>query len=221
MKSKLEDLQKQIGTFKINRQIDLTQEIQRKLFHLIIAILPILYFFLSKTLLLFILVPICSVIILVDHFRHQNPKLARIFNRIFTPLLRDHEKKGYTGATYFSIAALITFILFSKTIAINAFLILAISDSCAAIFGKKIISKKFFEKSMAGSLAFFLSAVIIVIFVGIIFKENIFYYLFAIISALVATIIEARPNLLKLDDNLTIPLSFSLVFMAFATIWFQ
>lgn len=220
MKSKINDLQRLVGTFSVNRNIDMSHEIRRKLFHLLIAILPISYFFFSKTFLLLILVPICGFIVLFDHLRHKNDKIKQIFNHFFDKMLRDHERNSYTAATFFSIGAIITFSLFSKVTAINAFLILAISDSSAAIFGKKIISRNFFEKSLAGSIAFFVSAVLIVTITGIIFNESMFYYVFAIIAALVCTIIEARPSLLNFNDNLTIPVSYSLAFTAFTTIWF-
>lgn len=202
-----------------NNEVSIKQELWRKLNHLLIMILPIAYFFISKKTLLYFVIPVCSTIILVDYFRHKSRKIAKLFNLIFGKVLRDHEKNNLCGATYFSAAAIICVILFPKIIVINAFLILAISDSVASIFGKKIISQPFFEKSTAGSVSFFSSAFIIVIINGLIFDEGIWYHLFSLLAIFVTTIIEARPSLLKLDDNLTIPLSFSLVLFAFNFIW--
>lgn len=203
----------------INHDISIRQELWRKLNHSAILILPIAYYFISKATLLWFVIPVCSIIILVDYYRHKSEKIAKLFNLVFSKILRDHEKEGYCGATFFSIAALIIFIFFSKVTAINAFLILAISDSVAAIIGKKIKSQPFFEKSFAGSLAFISSAFLIVLVNGLIFQQGFFYYLFALLAIFVATIIEARPSLFKTDDNLTIPLSYSLVFGAFNFIW--
>lgn len=203
----------------INNDISIKIELIRKLNHLLIAILPISYLFIAKNLLLSFLIPICSVIILIDYFRHKNEIIAKIFNLIFSKILRDHEKNKLCGASYFSIAAIIIFAFCPKIIAINAFLILAISDSFAAIIGKKINSKAFFEKSLAGSIAFFITGFIAIAITGLIFQDNILYYIFAAIALYATTIIEARPSLLKLDDNLTIPATFSFVLVILNSIW--
>ena len=203
----------------LNHDISIKEELLRKLNHLLIIILPISYFFISKFLLLCVLIPVCSSIILIDYYRHKSQKIAKLFDSIFSKILREHERTKLCGATYFSIAAILIFSFFPKIIAINAFLILAISDSLAAILGKKIKSKPFFEKSLAGSIAFFASALIVVFITGLIFNEEILYYLFATIAIYATTIIEARPSLLRLDDNLTIPLTFSLILIIFNFIW--
>jgi dolichol kinase len=202
-----------------DKPVSLEKELLRKANHVLIAILPISYFFFTKAQILYFLIPIGSSIILLDYYRHKISLIGKIFNRIFSKILRDHEKKQLCGASYFSIAALIIFIFLPKIIAINAFLILAISDSLAAIIGKKLQSGPFFEKSIAGSSAFFISAILIIIAIGLIFKETLLYYLFAAMAAFIATIIEARPQLLKMDDNFTIPVSFGLTLMAFNTMW--
>ena len=104
-------------------------------------------------------------------------------------------------------------------IAINAFTILAISDSMASLIGRKIKSGGFFEKSIAGTSAFAISAVLIVIFYGIYFDQKFYYYLFGFAGVFTSAIIEARPSLLKLNDNLTIPLSYSITVGLFEMIW--
>jgi dolichol kinase len=195
------------------------QEIYRKINHLLIAILPISYFFLDKKILLYFLVPVCFFIIITDYYRHKFEIIAKIFNVIFVKILRDHESKKLTGASYFAMAALLIFSFFPKEIAINAFLILAISDALAAIIGKKIKSRPFFEKSLAGSLAFGVSALFITTIVALIFSVNFIYYLFALPAIYATTLVEARPKLLNMDDNFTIPVTFSVVLLIFNMIW--
>ncbi len=222
MKTKIKKIRKELAKVKdysVNNEISLKQEVSRKLHHLLIAILPISYFFVTKLSLLTFLAPIALLIILTDFCRLEFQAIGRVFNKVFGKILRKHEENKLCGATYFSIAALIIFPFFPDVIAINAFLILAISDSLAAIIGKKINSRPFFDKSIAGSAAFFISALLITTITGLIFNEKILYYLFSLIAIFVATIIEARPRLLDFDDNLTIPLSFSLIVVIFNTIW--
>lgn len=203
----------------INPNISLKQEIIRKLHHLLIAIFPILYFYISKEQLLKFLIPICASILLMDYLRQKNAKIKATFNKIFAYILRDHEKNELSGISYFAASALIIFILFPKLIAINAFLILAFSDAFASIIGKKIKSKKFFEKSQSGSIAFFITSISIVNIMAVIFSPHILYYPFALLGVIAATLIEARPKILEIDDNFTIPMSYALVHLAFNNIW--
>jgi dolichol kinase len=217
--SKINQFLTDCKNFSINHEFSLKNELWRQISHLLIIIFPLAYLFVLQETLLYFLIPICTTIILIDYFRHKYGFLANIVNKLFATILREHEKKQLSGASYFSIGALVIFPIAPENIAINAFLILAISDSLATIIGKKIKSEPFFEKSLSGSLAFFISAILITISLALFLDESILYYLFALPAIIAATIIEARPKLLNLDDNLTIPLSFSLVLIGFNMIW--
>jgi dolichol kinase len=197
-------------------------EIQRKLFHILtIAWLPILYIFLSKKMMLSIIFPIAALIIAADFYRHKNVTIGKIFHFTFGHILRESEfeENSWTGATFMALAAVITFTICPKSIAICAFFILAVSDCLAALVGKKMTSKEFFEKSIAGSIAFGVSAFIILVLCGIFFNEGLAYYFFGTFAVFATTIIEARPSFLDLDDNLTIPLVFSSIMMFFGLVW--
>ncbi|MCE3255341.1 MAG: Cytidylyltransferase family protein [Rickettsiaceae bacterium] len=197
-------------------------ELKRKFFHFIfIALLPLLYIFMSKSQILFLVVPIAIIIIAIDFCRHKNPQINLIFSKLFGHILREREiaTHSWTGASFMAIAALLVFSICPKAIAICAFSILAISDCLAAVIGKRVVSEKFFEKSVAGSIAFGSSAVVILIICGIFTNQGFGYYLFGICAVFAATIIEARPSLLGIDDNLTIPVTFSTVMMFFGLVW--
>ncbi len=198
------------------------REIQRKLFHILtIAWLPIAYIFLAKKTMLCIIYPMAVLIIAADFYRHKNIIIGKIFHFTFGHILRESEfeEESWTGATFVALSAIITFTVFPKNIAICAFFILAISDCLAALIGKKMTSKEFFEKSVAGSITFGISALIILITCGIFTHQGPAYYFFGIFAVFATTIIEARPSFLALDDNLTIPLVFSTVMMFFAIVW--
>lgn len=197
-------------------------EIQRKLFHILtIIILPLLYIFLSKKHILMLIFPLSLLIIAADFYRHRIPQIELIFNKAFGHILRETElaKKSWTGASYMAIAAIIVFTICPKAIAICAFSILAVSDCLAALVGKKMTSKEFFEKSVAGSIAFGVSAFIILIICGIFTHQHLGYYLFGAFAVFATTIIEARPSFFSVDDNLTIPLTFTTVMMFFGLVW--
>jgi dolichol kinase len=198
------------------------KEIKRKLLHIIVILaFPAAYYFLSKWQMLLIIFPLAVIIILSDFYRQKIPLIKIIFNKLFGSILRQHEleKNSWTGASFMIVSALITFSLFPKIIAICAFSILAVSDCLAALVGKKMTSKEFFEKSIAGSIAFGISAFIILVICGILTNQQPYYYFFGILAVFATTIIEARPSFFKIDDNLTIPLVFACTMMVFALIW--
>jgi dolichol kinase len=197
-------------------------EVQRKLFHILtILFLPLIYIFLNKKQMLALVIPISCLIIAADFYRHKSTKIQLIFSKAFGHILRksELEQNSWTGAGYMAMAALIVFIICPKSIAICAFSILAVSDCLAALVGKKMTSKEFFEKSTAGSITFGVSAFLILIICGIFTHQSFAYYLFGVFAVFATTIIEARPSFFSIDDNLTIPLVFSTVMMFFGLVW--
>jgi dolichol kinase len=202
----------------MNHHISYIAEIQRKLFHFLIILFPITYLYLGKTKFLLILLPLSALIIGLDYYRHHNEKFAKLFSTI----LRKHETEhgNFSGTSYMAMSACLTFGLFPKMLAVNAFTILALSDSLAALVGRGIKSKKFYEKSVAGSATFFITALAILIFHGIYFYQPFYYYIFGLAGVFTATMIEARPSLLdNMDDNLTIPLAYCIATFMFEILW--
>jgi dolichol kinase len=197
--------------------MSLKKEILRKSWHLLLIIIPIYYYYFGKESLLKIIIPLSFVVIIIDYFRHNIKFIKIIFNKIFLNALRDHEinQKKFCGATWVFLGASINFGLFRPHIAITGFTILVISDALAALIGKSIKSRSFYEKSLSGSLAFFLSALMILVFYGWLYQLTLSYYFFGIITICYVTMLEARPSLLKFDDNILIPLSFSIVMTLF------
>jgi dolichol kinase len=119
-------------------------------------------------------------------------------------ILRADEGKLLTGATYVAISVLLVVLLFpDKRIGATVLLFMSVSDALASLVGMKIPSARFLGKSVAGSAAFFLSAVAIALW------QLPDRWLLAIIGAADATLIEAAPLRIgesRVDDNLAIPL---------------
>jgi dolichol kinase len=184
-------------------------ELVRKLIHLSSLSIPIIYYFISKGIAAAILGVVTAIALLLDIGRHFHPSVGNIFYKIFGFLLRKHEldenQKKLNGATYVLIAALVGVLIFPKIIFITAFSILIISDSLAALIGRKFGRHKFLLKSLEGTLAFFISACIVVLFTPKIgnFPEE---YTIGFAAAFVGAIIENISSRL-IDDNLSIPLS--------------
>ena len=192
-----------------NGTIKYRDELYRKLIHLTSLSIPIVYYFISKGTAALILAILAGSALIIDLARYLHPEIGKIFYRIFGFLLRqhelDHKKKNLNGATYVLISALISILIFPKIIFISAFAILIISDSLAALIGRKFGKRKFLFKSLEGTLAFFISACIVILFtpkIGSIKEE----YLIGFIGAFVGAIVE-NISFRLIDDNLSIPLS--------------
>jgi dolichol kinase len=202
-------------------QISVKHEIYRKAFHFLQLIVPIAYCFLGRWISIAILGALTLTIVPLDYMRRKSPLVQGIFIKIFSLILRPHEKTGekLCGASWALLGAFITFFFFKKEIAVTAFAILAISDAVAAIIGRSFPSRPFFEKSLYGAAAFFLSGLAILIFCGIIFHTKFGFYLFGLFALFCVTIIESRPSLMGLDDNFAIPVSFSIIMTFFDLVW--
>lgn len=192
-----------------NGTIQYKDELFRKLIHLTSLSIPIVYYFITAETAALILGILAGVALVIDLGRYIHPEIGKIFYKYFGFLLREHEldhkKKNLNGATYVLISALISVLIFPKVIFISAFSILIISDSLAALIGRKFGKHKFLSKSLEGTLTFFVSACIVILFtpkVGGFFDE----YLIGFIAAFVGAIVE-NISFKLVDDNLSIPLS--------------
>jgi dolichol kinase len=192
--------------------INYRDELVRKLIHLFSLLIPIIYYFIPRYNAIIILGILAFLAVVIDLGRYFNPKVATIFYKIFGFILRkhevDHKKKNLNGATYVLISALISVIIFPKVIFITAFSILIISDSMAAIIGRRFGKNPFLAKSLEGTLAFFISAIIVVFFTPKI-EGSITEILIGIFAAAVGAIAE-NISFGFADDNLSIPLSIGL-----------
>lgn len=192
-----------------NGTIQYRDELLRKLIHLTSLSIPIVYYFITAETAAIILGIIAAVALIIDLSRYLHNETGKLFYKIFGFLLREHEldrkKKNLNGATYVLISALVSILIFPKVIFITAFSILIISDSSAALIGRKFGKRKFLSKSFEGTLAFFISACIVILFtpkVGGFIEE----YLIGFGAAFVGAIVE-NISFKLVDDNLSIPLS--------------
>jgi dolichol kinase len=187
-------------------------EIQRKLFHLCSLGFPVIYIFTSKITMGIMLTVIAGVTLYLDISRHYNPKIKGFVDNFLGKLQRIEEKSGefsLSGASYMAFGLLITCLFFSQGLAITAWLVLIVSDCFAAIVGMKFGSPLFNGKSYMGSVAFFLSAMLISImsYFVIGFSTS---FLIIIISCLLSTAVEFFSEQISINDNLSIPLTYAL-----------
>jgi dolichol kinase len=192
-----------------NGTIHYRDELVRKLIHLFSLSIPIIYYFINRSTGILILSILTFLALILDLSRYLSPSVGKVFYKVFGFLLRKHEldsrKKNLNGATYVLISALICIILFPKVLFITAFTILIISDSMAALIGRKFGKHRLLSKSLEGTLAFFISA-IIVVFLTPKVRDLPMEYVIGIIAAAVGAIVE-NISFGFADDNLAIPIS--------------
>jgi dolichol kinase len=187
--------------------IDYKDELVRKLIHLFSLSIPIIYYFIPQSTAAIILGSLAAFALTLDLGRYLSPQIGKIFYKLFGFLLRSHEldtdKKNLNGATYVLLSAIFGVLVFPKVIFITAFSILIIGDTMAALIGRKFGKHKFLHKSFEGTLAFFISSSIVILFtpkVGYFCEE----YIIGFVAAFVGAIVE-NVSSKYVDDNFSIP----------------
>jgi dolichol kinase len=200
----------------IKEQIGLKNELLRKAIHMSSIVIPLSYYFLERNLLLIIVGAGTAFMILLDIFRKIIPVVNKFYVNVMGFVLRkkeiDVKEHFFTGGTYYAIGVFLPILLFKREIAAPAIMIMIICDSFAAIIGKKFGKHTFGNKSLEGSLVFFITGIAIVLLTPKI-TGNLLEYIYALVALFIATIVEALP--FKIDDNIAIPLTFGIVYTLF------
>jgi dolichol kinase len=169
-------------------------EIKRKAFHLLSLIYVFGYWYLPKNIVLFGLGIAVTIVAFLEYIRFKFPKFNSFFKDNFKGFYRPQEVDKVSGVVWTLSGAFVTILLFpNKSIVFTSFLYLSFGDAAAALVGKVIGKHKiaFTGKSIEGSLACFK----VCLAVGLL----LFNVKFALIGAIVATLVEAMPW--KLSDN--------------------
>ncbi len=195
-------------------QISMSGEMARKVIHITSLSIPIGYYYLSYHTTLWILIPFTLFALFIDYGRYYIPVIDKVVNKMFGSILREHERdskrKLLSGGSYVLISACLCILIFPKIIAISAFSILIISDTSSALIGRRFGKHHFLDKSLEGSIAFIVSACIVVVIapkVDCLWQE----YCIGFIAAIIGGIIEAMSVRLRVDDNFSVPISIGII----------
>ena len=164
----------------------------------------------DKSTTLLLLIPVTLIAVAVDFGRAKHPVLLHVFNTTFSSIMRADEliRGKRLGSTYFLPACCITILLFSKPVAIAAVSVLVISDTAAALIGKRYGRKRILGgKSAEGTLAFVVSAALVIVVVGIFNQQTAGFFVAGFVASIVAAFVELFTKKIGIDDNFTIPLS--------------
>ena len=184
-------------------------ELVRKGIHMLSLSIPVGYYYIPRDLALAILVPMTLVFLIPDILRSFHGPSFQLYNRVFGRMLRSHEKtlekKTLNGATWVLISATFCVLVFPKVVAITAFAVLIISDTVAALIGRRFGTRKYRGKTLQGSSAFVASAIVVIAL-----TPKVAYlpgeYAIAAVSSVVGAIAEVF-SFDIIDDNFAIPLA--------------
>ena len=177
--------------------------IARRVFHLTAGcIFPVSAYIFHQSELVMAAIILFAVVMIVEALRLLVPSSNRPFMRSVEVLLKVDEVSRPTGATYVVVGTLVAVLLFDIRVAALALLFLAFGDPAAALVGRRFGRTKIWSKSLEGTLAFFITSVVVG---AVVVAVGGFDPLWVMpIGAAVAAIVELFP--LSVDDNLTIPI---------------
>ena len=186
----------------------LKKELYRKSIHLSSLWIPLFIYFVHPgvSIVFFSLLFVGNVLIEYGNYK-KYPWARRTFGSLFFRMLRNkettHGKFQVSGSLYVLLAAIACTLLFPQPVAVISLSVMLISDTSAALFGKAYGTRKLYKnKSLEGTVAFFLSALIVNMLC-----EPIYHFTYAgVIACAAASFAEMFEDKLEVDDNLSIPL---------------
>jgi len=165
-------------------------------------IFPIACFFVPKNIFLEITGSITGIFIAFDLVRLIIGRFNVFLFKKTPSLVKEKERRSFSSMTFFLTAIFILFLVFPQNIASIASVFLIIGDLAAKFFGLIFGRVHFFDKTLEGSLAYF----VVSLFFGFVFTFFLpipFWIL--VLGALTAAITEAI-SIFGIDDNFTVGL---------------
>jgi dolichol kinase len=178
-------------------------EVARKGLHLAGAALPLAYALgASRISLVAILAVASTLALLTEGARRASPAFEGRFDRLFGRLVRPHERRAITGATWLSLSCFVAVAVLSRRAAIAALWSATVGDPAATLVGRSWTiwratpSRRSARKTIAGTLGCALAS-----FAGVWLVAG-FPPAPAAVVAIGAALAEAMP--LVIDDNVRV-----------------
>ena len=196
-----------------SRPPSLRRELARKAIHLTSAIIPIaLALGIPRRIALLVLGALLAIAVAVEIARATSPAVASRFDAVFVELLRAHEARRLTGATWLIAAMFAAVLLLPRSAAIAATWAAAVGDAAAALVGIRYgrHRSRHDGKSLEGSAACFLATLVGALLVARIAPAT------ALALAIAATLAERMPW--PRDDNIRVIAAVGVTAMIAATL---
>jgi dolichol kinase len=180
----------------------LRRELARKAIHLSTALVPLAYAAgLPRDAVLAALAALAATAVGVELARLRSARVGARFARATGALLRDHEHRRWSGATWLFVAFTIAAVAFPRPAAVAAMWAVAVGDASAAIVGRWVGRHPLpgTAKSVEGSAACFLASALGALLVARLDVAA------SVVAGLAATLAEAPER--PLDDNVLVALA--------------
>lgn len=184
-------------------------QIPRRIFHICGGIsIALLYgLFLSHSSAVHILGLFACLFYIFEQIRINYPEYSAKLNPASKYFMRAEEQLKESAMIPYMVGILLTIISFPKSVAICSILTLGMADPLSAIVGIKFGKHQWVEeKTIEGSLAFFLSCFFCILFPLLLGSNNptTSVFIVSLLTSLMVSSFEMLP--IKIDDNLTIPI---------------
>lgn len=191
------------------------QELLRKAVHLSSIWMPVSLYYIPKqfNVIMFGVFALLNILIEIAVY-YKVSYISALYNKLFAKMSRARSdgKFHFSGAPPMYASACLTALCFTPRIAACGFTILILSDTAAALIGRKWGRHRLPNgKSLEGSLSFFFTGCLIVCafsFVG--HLPSIVFFIW-LCGVCLACIMELFNEQIHIDDNFSIPLSFGLI----------
>jgi phytol kinase len=121
----------------LSAPLQLRHEVVRKALHLSAGLIPVAYAMGAPRRVLGTVLGLTSALaLLVELLRRVDATVDARINRAFGSLMREHERKSITGATWLSLSCLGVVLMLSRGAAISALWCVTVGDPAAAIAGR-------------------------------------------------------------------------------------
>lgn len=190
-----------------NNHLPYKHELLRKAVHIPALIIPAGMLILERTQSILALGVICIIAVGLDLLRFRLKFLNLWLQKIFGLLMRPEEKSGpegkvvLNGASWALVSAFLLILIFPVHVAAASFSIFLVGDAAAALAGRRFGRIKWGRgsKTLEGSLAFLVSAIIVLPMI-----PDVKFWI-GVAACLGASLAEALPG--PFNDNLRVPLS--------------
>jgi diacylglycerol kinase (CTP) len=180
-------------------------ELYRKSIHLCALSIPLGYYILGRVTSVYIILAALLVSLYIDLSRIYHLPAGKQLNSLIAPIIRDHEKKGPTGATYILTAGLAADLFLKTPVAAAVMGFVILGDLTAALVGKSCGSIRLpgTGKTLEGACGN-LAVCLLVAWItpGLPVTTGI-------IGALTAVVVEAYSG--RIDDNIAVVVAAGLV----------
>jgi phytol kinase len=187
---------------------ELRREFGRKAFHMLSLVYWAAFFFFGWPRIVPMMCVWLAIVLIVETARLRVPIVEKTLTGLFEGLIRETERKHYSGIVHTTAGSLIAMVVASGDPVIVGASIgsLAFGDSAAALVGKAFGRTKILggHKSLEGSLACFSACFALSICVGV--RPGA-----ALAAALAATAVELLPTTGFFNDNLWMPVAAAVV----------